>query len=137
MKKVRTKEEIEAGKQKRLKNLIPAEKGNNGYGGGRPKGSIDLKKKFIKYLAETDPASGKRLMDLLVENMTKRGINKGGRDAELILKIYGEGVEKEGSSTAIGLKETIEGLSDEKKKMLAEIELERRKKNQGHGTPDL
>lgn len=125
-----------AGRAKRLKNLIPAKPGNDGYGGGRPKGSISLPKLQKKYLATIDPASGKKLANLLVENATKRAINKGGPDLKFVLEMLdiASGNEKANPLPTLNLKETLMGLSDAEKKLLAEIELKRRNRGGPNGS---
>lgn len=123
MKQTKSEEDIEAGKLKRLKNLVPAKPGNNGYGGGRPKGSISLLKRFKNALKIKDPSTGKPFLDLMIENAVKRAINKGGQEIKLILDLIEE---KQTSPPAIDTSKTLEGLTDKEIKQLAKLKLAQR-----------
>lgn len=76
-------------------HLIPAPKGNNGFGGGRPKGSRNAKTILRQYLRmnriEFDKLDKKSqlMIELVVENMVRRAANKGGQDLKEVLSLTG------------------------------------------------
>lgn len=123
MKNTKSKKDIEAGKLKRLKNLIPAKPGNNGYGGGRPKGSISLENRFKNALKIKDPSTGKTLFDLMIENAVKRAVNKGGREIKLILDLLEE---KQTPLPGADTTKTLEGFTEKEIEQLAKLKLAQR-----------